>query len=165
MQDLKHDTFKRSISINFPGSSGIPLWVIQSENGKPNKNRASYEFVKGYKFLGFAFFFLCQKVDDYNIHSRFQYTVVSLHYKGAQSSAHFGTIYPCECTKDHGGVSDQLWMEYFPKIAILQNYHTNYWRHLEILESSFGAFWIQSCGGHLIYIQDPQQNHTPELLD
>ena len=69
----------------------------------------------------------------------------------------------CECYYN-GAVSDQMWVTYYPKVAINELCHSNQWRQLK---ASFHGFYgsnqpfkVKNCGIRLIYNQDHQESHT-----
>ncbi|RVW58566.1 hypothetical protein CK203_110882 [Vitis vinifera] len=64
----------------------------------------------------------------------------------------------CDCLKINDSESDQVLLVYYPKIAIRDKFHSNQYMHLQ---ASFNPYYqkskIKSCGVHLIYSQDDQQ--------
>ncbi|KAL6316317.1 hypothetical protein AAG906_017950 [Vitis piasezkii] len=59
-----------------------------------------------------------------------------------------------------GSALDGLWAGYYPKMAMLDMFHSKQYVHLQ---ASFVPGWddVESCGIHLIYSKDHQHNHTP----
>ncbi|KAL6327123.1 hypothetical protein AAG906_014941 [Vitis piasezkii] len=71
----------------------------------------------------------------------------------------------CDCHEINDSESDQVLLVYYPKISFTDNeFHSNQYMHLQ---ASFGPYYqgskIKSCGVHLIYSQDDQQNHISSV--
>lgn len=149
MQDSKRDTF------NIPGSSGIPLWVSNQKMGHQIKIELPMNLCQDNNFLGFVFFFLYHEVRNSSNCLNLNYSWKLLGASGDRTARGSANVFhQCECVESYGGVSDQLWIEYYPKIAVLKNYHSDQCRHLEIfvkISRDPGAN-VKSCGVHLIYI-------------
>ena len=66
----------------------------------------------------------------------------------------------CECY-ENDGASGQLWVLYYPKVAIEEKYHSNKWRRLK---ASFYGFFngvpvkVMKCGMQLIYAKNDEYN-------
>ncbi|KAL6315586.1 hypothetical protein AAG906_000892 [Vitis piasezkii] len=66
----------------------------------------------------------------------------------------------CECY-ENDGASGQLWVLYYPKVAIEEKYHSNKWRRLK---ASFYGFFngvpvkVEKCGMQLIYAKNDEYN-------
>ncbi|XP_034675715.1 disease resistance protein RPV1-like isoform X1 [Vitis riparia] len=61
----------------------------------------------------------------------------------------------CKCYHD-GGVSEQMWVIFYPKAAILESCHTNRFMHLNaVFMGSRNHFKVLKCGLQPIYAQDP----------
>ncbi|KAJ9675649.1 hypothetical protein PVL29_024531 [Vitis rotundifolia] len=67
----------------------------------------------------------------------------------------------CECY-ENDGASGQVWVLYYPKVAIEEKYHSNKWRRLK---ASFYGFFngvlvkVEKCGMQLIYAKNDEYNH------
>ena len=74
-------------------------------------------------------------------------------------------IIKSECDEINDSESDQVLLVYYPKISFRDNeFHSNQYMHLQ---ASFATYdresKIKSCGVHLIYSQDDQQNHISSV--
>ena len=128
-------------SINL-GGNGIPRWVLHQETGTQIRIELPMNWYEDNHFLGFGFFCL-------HHHSKY----ISLFLKFDE-----GEILCSDCLKINDSESDQVLLVYYPKIAIRDKFHSNQYMHLQ---ASFNPYYqkskIKSCGVHLIYSQDDQQ--------
>ncbi|XP_034674575.1 disease resistance protein RPV1-like [Vitis riparia] len=61
----------------------------------------------------------------------------------------------CKCYHN-GGVSEQMWVIFYPKAALLESCHTNQLMHLDaVFKDSGSHFKVLKCGLQPIYSQDP----------
>lgn len=64
-----------------------------------------------------------------------------------------------------GSALDGLWAGYYPKMAMLDMFHSKQYVHLQasFVYQGYGRCCnnMESCGIHLIYSKDHQHNHTP----
>ncbi|KAL6316239.1 hypothetical protein AAG906_017786 [Vitis piasezkii] len=142
------------------GSNGIPRWVLHQEVGSQIRIELPMNCYHDDHFLGFGFFCLYEPVVDLNLSLKFDEDLdeKAYAYKGASW---------CECHDINSSESDEVWVVYCPKIAIGDKLQANQYKHLH---ASFDACIIdcskniKSCGVHLVYSQDYQQNHI-SLLD
>ncbi|XP_034676381.1 disease resistance protein RPV1-like [Vitis riparia] len=137
-------------SINLD-SNGIPGWVLHQEMGSKIRIELPMNWYQDDHFLGFGFFCLYQP--DMDLNSSLKFDEEAYDYMGAPW---------CECYWIHGSESEEVWVVYYPKISIGDQFHSNQYMHLQasfdisILGCSKN---IKSCGIHLIYSQDLQHNH------
>ena len=174
VQDSECDRPTGISKINIPGSSGIPRWVSYQKMGNQIRIPLPMHLYEDNFFFGFAFFFLYQKVNGSQKHFKDDF---ALFYSwkllaglcDKEDSSFFINYDPCECYNSNDGVSDRLWVVYYPKYAVLDEHDCNQHRSLEISCKGHHATCVKvkRVGIHLIYIQDHQvQNHTaPEFLD
>ena len=69
----------------------------------------------------------------------------------------------CGCY-NKGGVSDQVWVTYYPKVGVKEMYHSNNYR---FLKASFRGthFKVEKCAIDLIYTKDDGLNHPTMFND
>ncbi|KAL6326305.1 hypothetical protein AAG906_005499 [Vitis piasezkii] len=138
-------------SINL-GSNGIPGWVLHQEMGRQIRIELPMNWYEDDHFLGFGFFCLHHQSNKIYLSLKFdegEYPYLALE------------IIKSECDEINDSESDQVLLVYYPKISFRDNeFHSNQYMHLQ---ASFATYdresKIKSCGVHLIYSQDNQQNH------
>ena len=69
---------------------------------------------------------------------------------------HFPFPFDCECYEDdEDGVSDQMWVMYYPKVAIPENFHSNQWTALQASIEGYNRYGkplkVKYCVIDLIY--------------
>ena len=68
----------------------------------------------------------------------------------------------CGCYNE-GGVSDQVWVTYYPKVGVKEMYHSNNYR---LLKASFRGTHVkmEKCGIDLVYTKDDGLNNPTTLM-
>eukprot|EP00261_Vitis_vinifera_P038522 XP_019079765.1 PREDICTED: TMV resistance protein N-like [Vitis vinifera] len=138
-------------SINL-GSNGIPRWVLHQEMGRQIRIELPMNWYEDDHFLGFGFF--CLHYQSNKIYLSLKFDEGEYPYLALE-------IIKSECDEINDSESDQVLLVYYPKISFRDNeFHSNQYMHLQ---ASFATYdresKIKSCGVHLIYSQDNQQNH------
>ncbi|WKA01442.1 hypothetical protein VitviT2T_019724 [Vitis vinifera] len=143
-------------SINL-GGNGIPRWVLHQEMGSQIRIELPMNWYEDNHFLGFGFFCL---------HHQSKNISLSLKFDEGECAYNIVQI-PCsKCHKINDSESDQVLLVYYPKISFRDAFHSNQYMHLQ------ASFWsdyffreskFKSCGVHLIYCQDDQQNHISSV--
>ena len=141
-------------SINL-GGNGIPGWVLHQEMGSQIRIELPMNWYEDDHFLGFGFFCLHHQSKEISLYLKFDEGEYA--YDGAK-------IFCSACHEINGSESDQVLLVYYPKISFRDEFHSNQYMHLQ---ASFGGYYwppkIKSCGVHLIYSQDDQQNHISSV--
>ena len=153
----------KSAGSMIPGSSGIPGWVLHQEMEREVRIELPMNWYKDNHFLGFVFFCLFQ---DNGTNPCLTYDLRFHDDEGSYEVVHRGG-FGCQCDyyrNINSGVSDELWVTFYPKISIPEKYHSNQFKHIQASFSARTVSDIKSGGIHLIYSQDHQQRNTP-LLD
>ena len=72
--------------------------------------------------------------------------------------------YFCGSCYKNGGVSDKVWVTYYPKVGVKEMYHSNNYR---FLKASFRGTCVkvEKCSIDLIYAKDDGLNHNTKLRD
>ena len=87
---------------------------------------------------------------------------LTIHGDQSKYVDHLSFYSDCEChVDDNDGVSDQVWVICYPKVAIDQRYRSDQWTHFMASFKGFynfseRTFKVKKCGIHLIYAQDFQ---------
>ncbi|KAJ9707494.1 hypothetical protein PVL29_002497 [Vitis rotundifolia] len=87
---------------------------------------------------------------------------LTIHGDQSKYVDHLSFYSDCEChVDDNDGVSDQVWVICYPKVAIDQRYRSDQWTHFMASFKGFynfgeRTFKVKKCGIHLIYAQNFQ---------
>ena len=104
-------------------------------------------------FLGFA---LCcvYAGTHYEYHKRIRF-FCHLEIKGNNGTNYMDSCSfdsSCDCYKDEKDkVSDLVWVLYYLKVAIWEQYHSHHWTHLLAFFKGYGTLNAKECGIGLIY--------------
>ena len=167
---LKHFFYDgKGISIVMPGIGGIPEWIKYQKMGSGIKIELPMNWHEDKNLLGFVLcylyvpvevelefekVFLSEPINRSDDESIFDYALFcELSMNGFKDSLCFHPV--CTCYKK--GPSDLVWLLYYPKIGIQEEYRSNQWRNLEV------EFYVhvkraekEKCGFCLIYDQEDE---------
>ncbi|KAL6327245.1 hypothetical protein AAG906_016672 [Vitis piasezkii] len=146
--------------INLRGN-GIPRWVLHQEMGSQIRIELPMNWYEDDHFLGFGF---------YCLHHQSKLLSLSLKFDEEEYAKDVIKFIPGACYHCHeinDSESDQVLLVYYPKISFRDEFHSNHYMHLQASFDDYGWGRIKSCGVHLIYSQDDQQNHisSPMMLN
>ncbi|KAJ9676310.1 hypothetical protein PVL29_025033 [Vitis rotundifolia] len=146
----------KAIRVVISGNNGIPEWISQQKKGSQITIELPMDWYRKDDFLGFALYsvFFPMACDGLNC---------ELNICGDQSECcHVDDVrfYCCRIC----GVSSQMYVTYYPKVAINKQYWSNKWRRLKASFRSFdGApVEVKEWGFHLIYTRDVINRNIPE---
>ncbi|XP_034675714.1 disease resistance protein RPV1-like isoform X2 [Vitis riparia] len=171
------------ICIVVPGSSGIPKWIRNQREGCQITMDLPQNCYENNDFLGIA---ICcvyaplpendfadtsknesgdEALDEYDdlleaessisTELKCQLSLSEVHGFSFLRLRHLSFRTTCKCYHD-GGVSEQVWVIFYPKAAILESCHTNRFMHLNAaFMGSRNHFKVLKCGLQPIYSQDP----------
>ncbi|KAJ9675441.1 hypothetical protein PVL29_024386 [Vitis rotundifolia] len=156
--------FGQGISILIPRSSGIPEWIRHQKKGSRVTTELPRYWYKNKDLLGFALFSIHIPLDNefVDISKDFDQPHCGLKCELTFRGDQFAFLDDlsldswCECY-ENDGASGQVWVLYYPKVAIKEKYHSNKWRHLN---ASFRGCLngipvkVEKCGMQLIYSQN-----------
>ncbi|KAJ9691431.1 hypothetical protein PVL29_013570 [Vitis rotundifolia] len=172
------------VCIVVPGSNGIPKWIRNQREGYLITTELPQNFYENDDFLGIAICFVYAPLDECEndfahtwenesgdealnesddlleaessistelacqLSFSDRYGVSSLLFR------HLSFRTTCKCYRD-GGVSEQMWVIFYPKAAMLESCHTNHSTFLEVLfMDSRNHFKVLKCGLQPIYAKD-----------
>ncbi|KAJ9676312.1 hypothetical protein PVL29_025035 [Vitis rotundifolia] len=146
----------KAIRVVISGNNGIPEWISQQKKGSQITIELPMDWYRNDDFLGFALYSVSipMACDGLNC---------ELNICGDQSECcHVDDVrfYCCRIC----GVSSQMYVTYYPKVAINKQYWSNKWRRLKASFRSFdGApVEVKEWGFHLIYTRDVINRNIPE---
>ena len=143
-----------------PESNGIPEWIRYQNMGRKVTTELPTNWYEDPDFLGFVVSCVCGPY--FTVHS-VPMCKLNLHGNGFRFT---DRCYHSFCCGAHGNFKDwrdQVWVWWYPKIAIPKEHHHKY-THINASFKSFfcDAVNIKKCGINLIFAGD-QQNHMPML--
>ncbi|KAL6318087.1 hypothetical protein AAG906_035232 [Vitis piasezkii] len=156
--------FGQGISILIPRSSGIPEWIRHQKNGSRVTIELPRYWYKNKDLLGFTLFSVHIPLDNESVDISEDEDLpccslkCELTFRGDQFAFldDLSLDSWCECYKNDGA-SGQVWVLYYPKVAIKEKYHSNKWRRLK---ASFHCYLngtpvkVEKCGMQLIYVDN-----------
>ncbi|KAL6315510.1 hypothetical protein AAG906_000808 [Vitis piasezkii] len=153
--------FGEGISILIPRSSGIPEWIRHQKKGSRVTIELPRYWYKNKDLLGFALFSVHIPLDNESVDISEDEDLpccslkCELTFRGDQFAFldDLSLDSWCECYKNDGA-SGQVWVLYYPKVAIKEKYHSNKWRRLK---ASF-HLWMQ-----LIYVDNDVYSHPTKI--
>ena len=152
VQLREHVMYRHEWRIIKLGSIGIPAgWVQHQDMGIEIRIELPMNWYQDDHFLGFGFFCVHQSVSYGN------FVVLDLVFGERHSFSDELCLPYYEYHGKHGSKSDEVWLLYYPKIAIPDKYHCNQY----VLFKAKGEF--NSYGIHLIYSEDHQRNQSLSL--
>ncbi|RVW59242.1 TMV resistance protein N [Vitis vinifera] len=179
------DFIGHGICIVVPGSSGIPKWIRNQREGYQITMELPQNWYENNDFLGIAICSVYAPLDEcendlarasenesgdealneYDDLLEAESSIstelkcqLSLNEGYGFSSLcvrHLSFRTTCKCYHD-GGVSEQMWVIFYPKAAILESCHTNpFMLLMALFTDSRKHFKVVKCGLQPIYSQDP----------
>ena len=141
-----------------PESNGIPEWIRYQNMGSEVTTELPTNWYEDPDFLGFV----VSCVYRHNPTSDYCDLECELNLDGNGFEFKDGCWFQCRC-EAHGSfkdLRDQVWVWWYPKIAIPKEHHHKYTH----INASFRGKWteIKKCGINLIFAGD-QQNHMPMM--
>lgn len=165
----------QEIQIVIPGNNGIPEWISQQKKRFEITIEPPMDWYQNNDFLGVA---LCSVYVPFHIESEedpcslecelnfhghqfeFVYDLPSNFWSMGGSSSKCWPVddllFECGYSCCHnGGESNQVWVAYYPKVAIKNEYWSNEWK---LLKASLHGFIsgklvkVEECGFHLLYM-------------
>ena len=153
----------KGISLFIDGSSGVPGWMSYQNIGNEVTIQLPLNWYQDNDLLGFSLFSFQIPIDGFE-------EKVADELKGKDPSPcclkcelsflgkKFGIVDDlfldsfCGCY-NNGGVSNQVWMTYYPKVGVKEMYHSNNYR---FLKASFHGTHVkvEKCDINLIYAKD-----------
>ena len=174
MQEFECGSYwSKEIQIVIPGNNGIPEWISQRKKGSEITIELPMDWYHNNDFLGVALYSVyvplhiesnedpCSLKCQLNFHvhqfeflddlpSKF-WSMNGLSYEfWAVDELSFRRGYLCH---RNGDELNEVWVAYYPKVAIPNQYWSNKWRHLK---ASFHGYSgskqvkVKECGFHLI---------------
>lgn len=160
----------KGISLFIDGSSGFPEWIKHQNMGNEVVIQLPLNWYEDNDLLGFSLFSFHVPVNGFEEKAEGEDpSPCSLKCELAFLGGQFGIVDDlfldsfCGCY-NNGGVSDRVWVTYYPKVAVKGMYHSNNYR---ILKASFCGthFKVEKCGINLIYAKDDGLNHPTMFRD
>ncbi|KAL6315390.1 hypothetical protein AAG906_000500 [Vitis piasezkii] len=173
------------VCIVVPGSNGIPKWIRNQREGYDITIELPQNCYENDDFLGIAICFVYAPLDEcendfahasenesgdealnesddlleaessISTELKCQLSLYEVHGFSFLRLRHLSFRTTCKCYHD-GGVSEQMWVIFYPKAAILESCHTNRFMHLNaVFMGSRNHFKVLKCGLQPIYSQDP----------
>ena len=167
MQELK--CWKLSAVI--PESSGIPEWIRYENLGSELTTELPTNWYEDLDLLGFVVSCLYQPIPtshdprtSYHFSSDFR-CELNLHGNGFEFKDEFWFGCQCECQGNFNDMIDQVWVRWYPKIAIPKE-HLHKSTHINASFKSNNIFCddvnIKKCSINLVFAGN-QHNHKPML--
>ena len=155
----------KGISLFIDGSSGDPSWIRHQNMGNEVTIQLPLNWYEDNDLLGFSLFSFHvpfnglieekpegEKGEEYPSPCSLKCELSFL------DDEQFGIVDDlfldsfCGCYNNKSGVSDKVWMTYYPKVAVREMYHSNNYR---LLKASFPfrgtSIKVEKCGIGLIY--------------
>ncbi|XP_019071940.2 disease resistance protein RUN1 isoform X1 [Vitis vinifera] len=151
--------WSKEITIFIPGNNGIPEWISHKKKGSKIETELPVNWWEDNNFLGFAVFVPlhieskedpCSLTCELYFHNCLEYPERFFYELRFLDKLSFERGYPC-C--HNGGESNRVWVAYYPKVAIENDYWSDKWIHLKALFHSEHSK-VEECGLHLIYKTD-----------
>ena len=165
--------YGEGISILIPRSTGIPEWIRHQKKGSRVTTELPRYWYENKDLLGFALFSVHIALADESVDRSKDEGLApcslkcELTFRGDQIAFlnDLSLESWCECY-ENDGASGQVWVLYYPKVAIEEKYHSNKWRRLK---ASFHGYFngmpmkVEKCGMQLIYAKNDEYN-CPTLI-
>ncbi|RVW62595.1 TMV resistance protein N [Vitis vinifera] len=161
------DFIGHGICIVVPGSCGIPKWIRNQREGCQITMGLPQNCYENNDFLGIAICFVYVPLKECEYIPENDFAQTSENESGdealnesddlpeAESSISTDFRTTCKCYHD-GGVSEQMWVIFYPKAAILESSLTNTSMFLlALFKDSRNHFKVLKCGLQPLYAQDP----------
>ncbi|KAL6328710.1 hypothetical protein AAG906_003396 [Vitis piasezkii] len=148
------------LSAVIPESNGIPEWIRYQNMGSEVTTELPTNWYEDPDFLGFVVSCVYGHIPTSDFAAPYLECELNLHGNGFEFKDK--CCHTC-CCGVHGNfkdLRDQVWVWWYPKIAIPKEHHHKYTH----INASFRVNWteIKKCGINLIFAGD-QQNHMPML--
>ena len=160
MQEFECGSYwSKEITVFIPGNNGIPEWISHKKKGSKIETELPVNWWEDNNFLGFAVFVPlhieskedpCSLTCELYFHNCLEYPERFFYELRFLDKLSFERGYPC-C--HNGGESNRVWVAYYPKVAIENDYWSDKWIHLKALFHSEHSK-VEECGLHLIYKTD-----------
>ncbi|KAJ9676213.1 hypothetical protein PVL29_024957 [Vitis rotundifolia] len=158
----------KGICIVIPGSSGIPEWISMPEMGSEDESKHESgdesELESGDGFETEVFEGYDPEVFPSACRFECALTVHGDQSKCVDHLSFYSECDECHADDDHDGVSDQVWVICYPKVAIDRRYCSDQCTHFMASFKGFynfgeRTFKVRKCGIRLIHAQDFQWSH------
>ena len=160
MQELK----SWKLSARIPESSGIQEWIRYQNLGSQVTAKLPINWYEDPDFLGFFVSCVYRHITSVGPgHFKLECELY-LHgnnvFGGFKDEYSYTSIEKCDCNFED--MIDQVWVWWYPKIAIPKEHHHNKYTHINASLQVYGMNIIKKCGINLIFAGD-QHNHKPML--